>query len=71
MTRLPNEYDPQKPTMFGHDIKVDMDWEAQRLQFNTTIKGFTDQLVHESICFKDKAVRTALIALGWTPPPEE
>ena len=49
-------------------IKPEMDWSAERLQFTTTIDGISQQLIRESICFKERTVRETLIALGWTPP---
>ncbi len=53
---------------YSLNIKPEMDWEAERLQFTTTIDGISKQIHRESVCFKEKAVRTTLIALGWTPP---
>lgn len=53
---------------YSLSINPEMDWEAEHLQFTTTVDGISRQLYRDSVCFKEKVVRETLIALGWTPP---
>lgn len=55
---------------YSFRIAPKMDFDSQTLQFTTEIDGMTKQITRESVCFKEKAVREMLIALGWTPPVE-
>jgi hypothetical protein len=52
----------------GTKIKPTMDFEKQRLTLETVTDGLIKKMVVETVDFKEKCVRKALIGLGWDPP---
>lgn len=48
-----------------------MDWKNEILTLDVKTDGIIEHHFQEIVRFKDKAVREALIALGWTPPKDE
>ena len=54
-------------------VKPSIDFKTQTIHLETTFKveGFAESVCREWLATKDKAIRAALIKLGWTPPGEE
>lgn len=50
---------------------VDLEKQLLHMDFQSKFNGIASQISRETVNFKDKCVRQALIALGWTPPKEE
>lgn len=56
-----------------HEMKIDWAIVGERfINMTATRSGgyYQQQFAHFMIDTRDKAIREALIALGWTPPPE-
>ena len=51
--------------------RVDIANQRFELETFSIVDGFPAQLTSEIFDCKDECVRRALIALGWTPPPEK
>ena len=55
-----------------HKIKITMkpsfDMEKQILSIETFYNGALKSMTEDAISFKDKCVREAIVAMGWTPP---
>lgn len=63
-----------EPVMLGSNFKVRVVAATKDLLYMSTIMLHDkqeEQLVTEVLNLKGRAVREALIHLGWTPPPED
>ena len=56
---------------FKTEIKPYFDIDEGILTFETRTSGIIEQHFKETVNFKDKTVREALIKLGWTPPKDK
>ena len=54
------------------EVDSSLDYDREELHLRTSITdnmdNLTQKITHEVVQLKDKAVREALIKLGWTPP---
>lgn len=59
----------QRDLNFNLVVTPSFDFDSQTLTF--TIASAARSLHREVVCFKWAKVRECLIALGWTPPPND
>ena len=62
-----SEYVREMSFRHTYTILPVVDYDAQTIELRTFHNGIQER-IHEVIRLKEAAVRSALIALGWTPP---